>query len=196
MAAELLPQDVSRKIGDTICRYKGIPYYVTVNRDNTLNLHSLERFANLPLAHSSVRHTDPEFDYRAPRLGYMNSNGRAHYLSRIPDRHIQRQGLTSAAIQCTPHCDDDWFLGNQLHDCIMGLYPTLAEALEALDGDATSVAFGRHVALEKVNNQTVGLMYKTRLIAVHVTGNLFSVFRTSESSFLERILSKSGVVFR
>jgi hypothetical protein len=135
-----------------------------------------------------VDYREPEFDYRAFPLGYMNYNNNAHYLVRIPYR-IQKQGLCRHAINCDPHIGgSDWYTSAGMRDTILNVYPKLAEALVQIeDGEARSVAVHRTFAIS--NTRPISLSYKGRVIGYMEKNYKFRLLDNKEADAITMMIN-------
>lgn len=105
-----------------------------------------------------------------PKLGYMNSRGRARYLVRIPSRNW-RQGITNRNTQELSWTTSDFPRFRSVsvtEDHVKGLklmlqndYPSIPYAMEALSrGDCSEIALSKVLCLDS----NLNLLYKGRSI--------------------------------
>lgn len=193
-------EDVRMRLNRTICMHKGVPVYVTVDEHGPSEGNMVETW---PLGSSKgptyVDYTDDNFEYKAPPLGYAFWKGRAHYISRLPERR-QRQGLTVDSLVIEPPLPDgrrgDLFRSKAVVECITGKHRSVSDALIMVErGDAESVPIHRQVAIGWVDtNRTLGLFYRLRLIGIrNNTIDRFELIQAPDTSFYERILNRIGV---
>lgn len=182
-------QHVRQKLNNTVCMYKGQPYYIVHEGIGeevlaySMDIDPRRDSAKKPL---SVSYTDKEFDYSEINLGYMNMDGTAYYVARDP-RRINSQGLTSGALRITPALSmrDVGMMRREFYDCIMGRHPSLKEALDKLSsGEADSVAIARHFAIGKVSNKVYGVYHRSRLIALSTNRGQSFTPSTEEATHL------------
>ena len=106
-------------------------------------------------------------DLRPVRLGYLNQDGLAAYISRMPMRRDWRQGLRHLSMVCADgvmNKDRVRFL--ELSNTILGIFPTFAEACTAISTNCKSMAWARHWAL----NDRGCVMYKGENVGVISNG--------------------------
>ena len=185
--------DVRQRLGGTICRYKGKPVYIADTRGG----HQVYVQPLLPFSdnYELIDYRTPDFDYKSPPLGYMNFQDRAYYLSRLPWRDIQKQGLCQQAIEFKPDAlgRGGWFPSEALAKCILGEHPNLQDALELIQTQGhESVAIHRHIAIGTVSGQSLGVFYRGRVVGIREMGK-FRLLQSDESSILERLIRKAGI---
>lgn len=209
MAKEYFSQaDAIMRIGETICQYQKVPYYIMVDTSNSpdgvilIPLDLVGKLTSRDLAKCQrVKYTDPDFEYRSPPLGYMEYHNRACYIKRIPDRK-QRQGLCSEILRA--HFNDSekisydtysLYYSKSFENMIMGRYKTAPEA-EALiiDQGRLSVPISRTLAFRRLGGKTIALDFKTKFVGTRDQGqDKFRLFALPEADFLKKILSRQGV---
>ena len=192
MATELYigpdKDDVRKRLVGSICRLNGEPIYV---RDS--KAHVVGYYGVIDEIYKTVDYRVKEFDYRSPPLGYMNYDGQAIYVSRIPDRHNQRQGLCHDVITGTPTWPRGRWPCPEIGFCIKGSHPTLEQAIQRIDdSECESVAIHRHVAISKLNGCTLGIHYRGRLVGMRENG-IYRLLQSQELSFLLHPLKKAGI---
>lgn len=185
--------DAQMRIGDTVCLYKGHPYYVQVTGNgNMVRLYKL----GTSTAVADVDYTSPDFSYKPFPLGYMNYAGRCYYLMRSPDRR-QKQGLSRDLVLFKEggNPPSGWFSTKSLEDTILGNFPSLAVAEMSIRGGITpKMAFHRTLAVEQLNMGTTQLLFKERPVAHKgIYEDRFKLYPGPDSSFLMRLLPKYGV---
>jgi hypothetical protein len=191
-------EDVRRYLHNTICMYKGLPVWVTVPADvlpDMVMTHPLDGSRR----GKSADHTKDDFDYSSVRLGYLQYRGDAYYLQRVPDRG-NKQGVSSEHLVSVPKVPGGGFpnqalMSKEMQDCILGTYPTFAEALAAVkDGDVRSHAFCRTMAVGWLGSSQVGLYYKGRLVAtMGGKDEFFTLISSEDRSFIKQIMLKENV---
>lgn len=193
--------DLHRYLDRSICIYEGTPVYVSTAsyRYPLVGIFRLD--GRLNKAWKVVDHSEKALDDRSPTLGYINTSGNAYYLTRVPYRH-QTQGIRLNSMQSTPHLgqykDDGshWFYTEDMSNCILGKYPSYAEAWELLEEhDLKGVAIHRHLALSYISRKNMGLYYKGRLVAHWSPSALqWDYFQNSDTTHMERVIRKLGVL--
>lgn len=186
-------QDATMRLDGTICRYKDVPYYISVSAErNKVNLHDLGK-GNKIL--ETVKYTDPEFSYKPFPLGYINYYEEAYYMARSPDRR-QKQGLCHNLIRFrNKGPGGSWFASKEMKATILGDYPTLGECLDTVySGKSKKLAFHRYCAIERLNVSNVDLMFRDRKVGfMNKYHDRFTLYDGPEASFLYRILPQYGV---
>jgi len=181
--------DVNKRLVNTVCRFKDDPVYVLGSREHVLELYEMttgRRFKQ--------DYRVPEFDYRSPPLGYINVENRAFYLTRLPSRGNQRQGLCHSTVWCSDpgFRAQDYISSKELRLCILGQHPSLTNAVEMLENEYESVAISRHVAINKLATSTLGLHYRGRLVGTRERGQ-WRLLDSGDSSIIEPLIRKAGV---
>lgn len=155
MYEHLSDDDLNQLFNGCLLRYKGVPVYVRTLGDGKVQIDSI---GGSEFQAHVVNISDKNFDYSPVPLGYCNVEGYAYYAAR---RH-RRQfvvGLTRGNMVVT-HIGDNHndkayaalinMKTKGLRDCIMGKYPSVAEAIEELDSKkATTVGIDRSFAVDR-----------------------------------------------
>jgi hypothetical protein len=191
--------DAKMRLDGTVCLYDGKPVHVQVmDTKDMVRICPIDKVYTLhPAQWEQVKYTDDKFSYKSPPLGYVNSNGKATYLTRIPDRK-QRQGLTLDIITTRPkmlpgYSFEQSFYTQGYIDCVLNKYPTLDEALALLEkGKAEAVAISRSTALSFLGRNVVGLNYKGRQVGIR-NGHRWQLFDQPQRPFLTKIMTKEGI---
>lgn len=193
MAQDRMVQaDLTLRLDQTICRYKGHPYYVSVAGEvyPTVALYRLG--SGLTRAAHKVDHRLPEFDDSSPPLGYMHWNNRAYYLKRIPMRY-QNQGIKSHNIARTG-ASGNWFTSLAMENCILGKYFTLESAMYDINYSRDySYPLHRNIAIGSLDGRNLGLYYKGRLVATRRNSS-WDYLPSPDSQVLKKIIDKTGVL--
>lgn len=201
--AFLSMDDVRLRLHKTVCMYKGEPVYVNVDdigTDHKVRVCPLVAVANASLdKYKLVDYREDAFDYKYMELGYMNYKNNTWFLARNPERK-NHQGLKYDCIHSTPYIGDEhsyinWFFSSAMHDCIMGKYPTLTEALDKLrNEDAKGVAVHRDFAVKWIDNNNIGMFYREQLISIKddVTDK-FNLIPKRSTSYIQRFLEAAGL---
>ena len=98
-------EDVSRRLNDSIVRFKEVFYYATSDRDgDTLNLMLYGLDSGKPV--TRVDANSPDLDISSPELGYCHCFGpeQAVFIRRGPYRR-QKQGVSNENLTYTMHKD-------------------------------------------------------------------------------------------
>lgn len=201
-------EDTRMRLHGTICEYKGRPVYVSVGDDgrdfdpdrpdiapkkrdaNDITCYYLSDRGMRREGAIKIKVTDPAFSYRALPLGYVFYDGAAYYVSRLPSRQ-NRAGLYSSQLETRPWADPARFITRPcFEDCILGKHKKFDKAMELIQaGEAVSVPIHRHVAIGKIDEYNIALMYRGRVIGLHIENtNRFRLTTVKDISFLERIL--------
>lgn len=161
-------EDTVHRIGNSICFWKGEPYYVkvgVVDRSKDLvNLYCIKEQYHLP---DRVDITSDDFVVAAPALGYMNYNKAAYYVKRIPNRGL-KQGLSTEDIHSEPQLRGYNFpiSTKEFYNCLMGIYPTYKEALtKVLTKENEGCAFDRSSCVKRMD-KLVALYHNSIMIAL------------------------------
>lgn len=182
-------EDLNKRIGRSIIRYKGKYVWASVpgdGEDLCVNLQNVLSGEQFDKVHSS----DEALDVSAFPLGYMNKRQGAIFTARMPIR-INRQGLCSenavwyqeAGEQLYPTAirNDDLkskAFFEMLND-EYGKFPDIIKNLTHNKSDEpASIAFSRRMALSRDNIGLIKLLYLTKPIAVYEPKS--KEFRVSE----------------
>jgi hypothetical protein len=148
-------QDIRARLGDTVIRYDGRPYYCTVDGEQIV-LHDL---ISRQIIHRKTP-DDPGLDVSSLDLGYVNlevPHRAAVYLERLPSRRY-RQGVDFNNLRYTPLVNAGRRFGVESShmwcqgfvDSHMGVFPSFKKSVSLLtDGKAHSVAMSKQVALKR-----------------------------------------------
>lgn len=201
-------EELSMRLDQTICRYKGHPYFViTSGYAETIypNVGLCRLNSSRMIPSIIVDHRDPDFDDSAVPLGYLNWADEACYLKRIPQR-VSAQGLRSNSIEMLPRPrtsgarETSWFTAREMESCILGRYPSLNSVLSWLRESGrvgASKAIHREIAVSLIDSRRMGLLYKGRLVAtsdsVRDVSN-WTYLDNPDASILRRIIEKTGVL--
>lgn len=164
---EISMQDLERMYFRTTVLYKGVPIYVEEipSRHDMVgvNLSSGKRL-NFKFKHGDLLPPDGH-------VGFVNYRGYAVYVKRCP-RRIYHVGLASGNITSVVvpaaigvRVSESTILRTKnIADSMIGIYPTLEEALEQLErGDVNAVAFNKQFAITKGKS----IYYKTSRVGVY-----------------------------
>ena len=187
----------SLRLRGTIVAYKNRPVIVLeVNADNTLNIADVIGKRNV----AKVALNDPDLNIQEFKLGYVNYQGRALYLTRVPARQ-QRQGLCRQNIVVKAGDFRNYFVDGMLSsagfvDAFQGIYPTFEEAVNVLrtNLEVESVAFARRFALKRdVELGYFELFYRGDKIAWG-DPNQFNI--PSEYLYMSELMKQEGINIR
>lgn len=129
-----------------------------------------------------------ELNLEPPKLGYVNMNPFACYVSRMPVRHF-RQGFRRNTIRAT-----NSLLGNMgIHidksflNCYKNIYPDLDHAVESVyNEESSSKAFSKNFAVSRME-ELISLDYKGRQVG-RVNTKTQDVTLDNNFLFLEEVL--------
>lgn len=199
-------RDLIDRLHNTICRYDGSAFLVSVQSKNLIYLCDAVTGKTM----KEIKPSDPEFDISSPEIGYVNlivnkygeENNKVFFLERNPYRKF-RQGLyPECCTLYTIHGDQDrnystgdFFRRQGLIDSIEGRFPTFREGLVKLrNGSDKQIAISRDIAMEGM---------KSGLIVVWCQGNDVGYirhdghqieFQEDDTSWVvKRMLEKSGI---
>lgn len=174
MAAELASrEDITTRLNRTVCMYKGLPVYVTVEPQDVKgsNIH-IVRWYNLGDTSKcgTCDYREKEFSNSSPLLGYLYHDNRALYLTRIADRRFQL-GLCIGNVHFGGSSISyrEIFLTKEMENCILGKHRTYAEAKKMLANGVESVPIHRHFAISKAGKNITNLHYRGETIAIKLS---------------------------
>lgn len=151
MRCKYLPQDLEQRLGGGVAFYNKEPVKVIIEGGKI----RLFTFPDLiPIKY--IQESDELFDISAPRLGYVNYDREAIYVSRRPERRY-KQTLTFGPLQfsnSTGFYEGDLFECKAFKRMLMNDYPSLNEAMTMLSSKYSSVAITRDLAIKR--NQSTG----------------------------------------
>lgn len=171
-------KDLAQKLGETVCRYKGIPYWIAVDEDRrglpTIHLRNLVTGGN----EGTIKYDNPEFDISSIPLGYCQSDAhcRVVYCIRLPLRRV-RQGVCSShlrvqAIQGNPWAQGATLLRSQgFYNLVVGNYISLDVGMDTLRKKLQEdkefigeIAISRKIALSINSLGIINVYYKQELV--------------------------------
>lgn len=147
--------DIKARLGSTVIRYKGVPYWCEVPDIDLVLIDMVDRSTK-----ARVDADDPDVDISSLTLGYVNTPhpyNCAIYLARNPLR-MYKQGVDLSRLTYTPLVEDkDKFAVdyNRMFcqgfvDSINNVFPTLNEAIKILTtSKVKSVAVSKDIGLLK-----------------------------------------------
>lgn len=169
-------EEIQRRLQDSVVFYDGKPVYIKEVRhpedEEELKAKEIARvyFQELPYGRRGQTQrkflSSRKFDLTPPKLGYFNYNGSVSHVSRRPIRG-SKQGLDATnCIISDKSLNPSRVLGfNELvtaagfANMLLGVYPSFEEGLEALRGEATSVALSYDVAVSYDDDLEVGFLF-------------------------------------
>lgn len=201
--------DARLRLNQTVCLFKGLPYYIQVDERfveviNDREVQSETKVYGYRLPNKSstlevIDYTDDEFTTNNIELGYLQGETNAQYFYRIPDRS-QKQGLNTNGVATNGKHSFSQFGGfsaKKIVPMFTGNHPSLEEATKMLKEDPglKSVCFHRCFALGRENSQRLlSLMYKGKVIASQMKINGPYIFTdTGNLSFMAREIERYGV---
>lgn len=195
--------DIVKRLHGTVCIYAGHPVYVMFSSEfkdlkhvNYIPVEEYNRYGNQSkMKWTKVDYTQDTFRYKAFPLGYVNHNGYAYYLSRIPNRY-QYYGLSPDSIHWEPRPSDHYGIvfSSGFVDMINRRYPSLDDAETQLIAGHKSFAISTDVAIERIKGRTLQLLFKGKPVGIKMTGDRFTLFDIPEAKFLRKILGRAGVI--
>lgn len=181
-------KDLGMRLSGGVILWNDLPYYV---QDVTKQSLLLLRLGESDSVTVSIK--DEKLQLDIPELGYMNTQGQAHYVMRLPRRQY-KQSLTAA--NCRKHTvgapkttslPANW-LGTKAFDSMLrGIYPDVHQAFANLDaGTVRSVAISQEVAISMDNLQIKRIYYKTKPIA-YTSPELEGIIKVPAGNYAEII---------
>lgn len=156
-------RDLSQRLDQTICRYKGVPFYVRYIAPMTFRLYKLDE-TNSRSKYTDIQSTDVDFDISTIPLGYFNyTPNNVTYARRIPQR-LYKQGVTPDSLRFTDLNDRAIALNPYSSDfekMVMGIYPPLNKIF-------TDIKSEQEIPIEKAVSRDIALKLipKIRIIEV------------------------------
>jgi len=197
--------DTFMRLDNTICMYKGYPYYITVhdvdydepepdvNEVKGYNLLVPDARYN---PYETIMVTDDDFDFRVPRLGYVNYINEALWVTRKPERRqkaaIHRNTLN---INSDRHNVNSVMQSDFFGEMILDIYPTMAEAIKICEEGVDSWAFDKDMCV-RWSDATRALMflcYKGRDIGYRPLHGNWHLFDTREASFYVNVINNKKI---
>jgi hypothetical protein len=177
MKCNIIPQDAPQKIGDSIFRYGGEPFYFKAIGGSNLEMYHI---ADMKKPVKAISYEDPLFDFSSVPLGYVNAKMFLHvvYLKRIPVRKV-KQGVNQHNVRLEILPDGNGqkmfnisniLYSKSFYDATMGRYPSLEDSLDALrkhvfDREKTAqVAVSRNIALSIDSQGVIRVFFKNQYV--------------------------------
>lgn len=163
MRCKIPDRDLQARLDSTICRYRGLPYYVRYAGPGLLNLYALQKVNNRHDADFVINSNDPDFDISTIPMGYVQyTNTLVYYVSRRPQR-MYKQGVSADALSFTDlrgGIVSGSAFSKQFENMVMGNYSSLNQVQKAFkDAEVDmELAISRDCALK--------LNHKIRIVSV------------------------------
>lgn len=205
-------EDVSRRLNDSIVKFKDTFYYATSDRErDTLELTLFGLDSGKPV--HKVDANSPDLDISSPELGYCHCHGpeTAVFIRRAPYRR-QKQGVSNENLTYTLHKEgtrrglgNDLVINKYFKEMLDGKYKPYSDCLayfnDEKNKDKTScLAFSRDFAIGKetskgplilyYQNVRIGEILKGKAGVYHST-NLDAMYN---NSIFIQFLSKHGAM--
>lgn len=168
MLPSYLEQDYEQRLSGGVVFYDGQPVSLLASH-GTITIYS---FPGNDLIGNIVP-TDKKLDISAPRLGYINIGGRAHYVYRKPLRQYKQSLNANSCAVWTPLRKEataaigDIFQTRQFKEMLLGVYPPLSSAIKFVtEKKGRGMAISRSIALVKDSYDLVHVFYKTDEVGV------------------------------
>ena len=160
------PEYAAERLIETYIRYDGKPVLVrdVQSGDGEIKL-DLYNYGNG--MHDLRDISDPKFNFHPIPLGYVNSDGYAYYLQRMPERRW-KQGIDHRSVECKNQIGParrHVLLQMPLYNSIVNPFPSYEQVLEEIRADAVkSRAFHKKFALMREGLGNKVMRYKERTI--------------------------------
>lgn len=167
-------EDMKRRIGQTVIKYKGKHVYAQPNENaprelslDLMNIHTREEF-------KGISSSDEDLDVNAFPIGYVNKGEIAVFTARMPAR-INRQGLCSdntvyfyRGREAVSNIGRSDIHSSFFFDMLNDNYPSFEVALKKVSSndEINSIAINKKLALERTDIGLVNLIYFTTPVAV------------------------------
>jgi len=194
--------DVRMKLHGAYVTYKGTLYFAMAESKQQPggNNHLVHLYRPKDRSRDATSKADPfVVDYRSDDvdissipLGYVNHNGKAHYLERHPFRKNAQGASPSNIVNAG---DYNVFYSDSMDVLINNNYPSFMDALSKIEEDEVeSIAFSRIFALKRndLNKRLVEVLLRKRPIGF-VMGKSISLYESPERSFIVKKLTQAGV---
>lgn len=190
-------QDVHMRLASSYLRYRGKTYFCDHAGGMNVTLYSIDK--DRMLLELQVSANDPELDISSVPLGYCNLESGPVYLSREAARR-QKQGVSLNNIAgyiekerqwCQPLAKYGRVTHRDVHNTIMGLYPTLDEIFKT----GKSAAFNRRLCLILLDDKRWKIKYMTNFVGILDQERMKArlVNRHAGNSFLRNALEMRGI---
>lgn len=186
-------KDLQDRLSGTICRFNGMPVYVSVKSEEILQLWDVPTQSTLI---KEISPQDPRFDISMLDLGYMNYEGKGRYakpcvvyLSRDPSKKY-KQGTCTSYIRCKAidggpaPVNSACMMSKGFVDFVEGRWPTLSD----LQG-VGELALSSDVAVSRDEMDILTVYYRGQKIAVKIPDiDRLHTIRNEHSWVIERFI--------
>lgn len=201
MRCKIPSADLSLKLHDSICRYKGEPVYIRVDRAGLY----LYKLTNTSTQFAIIKPNDPDFDISSVPLGYVQAKNEVVYLTRIPVRKT-KQGLDIRSIRVRKLVDNAAYSKSSntayvfqqgFIDMVTGKAPELKDSLKELRGKYAKdekcnaqVVVSRNIAMWINEMGIINIHYKGDFVGwVQPNGDVVHVPSTGKGWVVSKYLS-------
>lgn len=201
MRCKIPSADLSLKLNDSICRYKGEPVYIRVDGSSLLLYHVTQ--THDPFV--KIKASDPDFDISGVPLGYVQVKGDVVYLTRTPVRKT-KQGMDVRSTIIRRVTDNSIISrGNNSHyvfsqgfvDMVANKYPDLNDSIKMIRGKyardekcLAQVAISRDIAMWINEMGIINIHYKGEFVGwVEPNGDVVHVPSGGKGWVVSRFLS-------
>lgn len=140
-------EDARRRLQSSILFYKGVPCVLSNVGGADYQVFTLSE-AQLGTSTTTIKYTDNDLTDVVPRLGYVNHNKKAYYLSRVVVRD-QRAGLPIESLNVHDgHVPSGLIYSDSMEDMLLNKYPSLQEAYNNMCNKWESCAFSKGYAID------------------------------------------------
>lgn len=183
--------DLHMRLHGTLCLWKGEPVKVHVDDspgypETSITVQPLNKNKS-----EVIDYTSDEFTPHGIKLGYVNYEGFAYFVSRLPLRR-NMQGLTTGNINVSHGGPKALLFSKSMRDCILGKYPSIKEAREKFEGMHSSVAISRNFSIVR-EGSFYYLDYRAKRVGTLNRDDTFQIFDSPNSSFIRRALDREGL---
>lgn len=184
--------DLHMRLHGTLCLWKGEPVKVHVDDtpgypETSITVQPLNKGG-----FEVIDYTSDEFTSHGIKLGYVNYECFAYFVSRLPIRR-NMQGLTTGNISVSHGGPKAVLFSKSIRDCVLGKYPSIKEAMiKFVNVSTTSVAISRNFAIVAESSFHY-LDYRTKRVGVLNRDGTFQIFDSPRSSFIRRALDREGL---
>lgn len=162
-------RDLSQRLDQTICRYKGAPFYVRYNNQRQFRLYKLSEIKTQK--YIDIFADDPDFDISTIPLGYFNYDlNYVSYVRRIPQR-IYKQGVTVDSLRFCDLNDKPIALNPYIpsfEEMVMDIYPSLPKIFKDIEKEIDrpiEKAVSRNIALKLIPKiRIIEVFFKTEKV--------------------------------
>jgi len=189
-------EDTHMRLNGTIAFYKGKPVMVAVQDGMQEDKDKISVRTLNGRKWATIKVTDPEFSYDAPKLGYVNMGTDTVWVARASVRQqkagLPRAGLylSSCFLENIPYRAEHVHDTKNLEAALLDNYPSFDESLQKIiDREVNSIAFNREFALGWQNNRNIMLAVRNRTVGVYDPDERRVIlFNAPDTSFIYRTL--------